>query len=311
LRQQESIDDGSRTLSDDASRAGASPHSEPALAQSRVWACPTCRASVATPFCPGCGERQPHPDELTLRGFTSQAFAAVTDVDGRLIRTLRALVARPGALTLAYLEGNRKPFIAPVPLFLIANFLFFATESLTGGKVFTTPLASHLHTQPWSGFAQELIARRLEASHTTLALYAPVFDRAVAVNARSLILLMTLAFTPVVSLVFRRSGRPVVAHAAFSIHVYAYLLLLLSVATTVPAIESWIRGGAAPSDALDHALSISLVLACAAYLFAATRTVYGASGVVRVLATAVLAISVAAIVLAYRFALLLITLFTA
>ncbi len=220
-------------------------------------------------------------------------------------------MTRPGLLTLAYLQGNRKPFIAPVPLFLIANVLFFGVESLTGGKVFTTPLESHLHTQPWSAFVRDLVARRLEASHTTLALYAPVFDQAVAVKARSLILLMALSFAPVVALVLRKSGRPLVAHAVFSLHVYAFLLLLLSLATTVPMIGTWLGGPGPPSDNVDHALSILLVLACAAYLYVATGAVYGVSGFARALTTSALAVAVAAIVLAYRFALLLLTLHSA
>jgi hypothetical protein len=236
------------------------------------------------------------------------AFAAVTDVDGRLLRSFRSLVTQPGLLTLAYLQGRRKPYLSPISLFLIANVLFFGTESLTGGTVFTTPLDSHLHTQPWSGFVRDLVTRRLDASHTTLAQYGPIFDQAVAVKARSLILLMALAFAPVVALVFRRSGRPLVAHAVFSIHAYTFLLVLLCVATTVPAIRSWLGSPGPPSDFLDHVLSISLVLACAAYAYVAAAAVYGVRGLARVLATSALAVAMAAIVLAYRFALLLITL---
>ena len=70
--------------------------------------------------------------------------------------------------------------------------LFFAIESLTGGTVFSTPLESHLHTQPWSPLAQTLVENRLAALGTTAALFAPRFDAAVAVHARSLILLMAL-----------------------------------------------------------------------------------------------------------------------
>jgi hypothetical protein len=91
-------------------------------------------------------------------------------------------------------RGHRKPFIGPVPLFLITNVLFFAVESMTGGTIFTTPLESHLHTQPWSDFAPQLVEHRLTEMSTTLELYAPVFDRAVALKARSLIIFMALSF---------------------------------------------------------------------------------------------------------------------
>ena len=122
--------------------------------------------------------------ELTLRGLFDQVFLAFTSIDGRVIRSFRALVSRPGLLTAAYLQGKRKPYIGPVSLFLIANVLFFAIESLTGGTVFTTPLDSHLHNQPWSGVAESLVSNRLQTLGTTLDIYAPKFDRAVARNAR-------------------------------------------------------------------------------------------------------------------------------
>src|SRR6185295_1667869 len=162
------------------------------MTATELWTCPTCNNGVSTPFCPACGERRLRERELTLRGLFAQIFEAFTNIDSRLIRTFRYLVSRPGLLTAAYLHGKRKPYIAPVPLFFIANVLFFATESLTCGQIFTTTLESHLHTQPWSDFAQSLVAHRLETLRSTLADYAPVFNQAVALKARSLIIFMAL-----------------------------------------------------------------------------------------------------------------------
>src|SRR6476646_10341892 len=112
--------------------------------------CPTCRHAVATSYCPSCGERAYLPSELTLRGLFDQVLQAFTKIDGRLIRSVRGLIGRPGELTVAYLEGRRRTYVGPVQMFLMANALFFGIESLTGGTIFTTPLDSHLHNQPWS-----------------------------------------------------------------------------------------------------------------------------------------------------------------
>lgn len=274
------------------------------------WTCPSCNRVIATPFCPECGERPLRARELTLPGLVHQVFEALTNIDGRLLRSFRCLVTRPGLLTVAYLHGLRKPYIGPISLFLVTNVLFFAAESLTGGTVFSTPLASHLRTQPWSPLAQILVPHRLNALHTTLDLYAPRFDAAVALHARSLILLMALSFSVLPRIVFRRGGHPFAAHAVFALHLYAYMLLLFCVATAVPAVPM-LRGGArSTSDLLDNALSIGLMTACAVYLFFAARRVYGGTGAVHVLRVVGLTVGVAAIVLGYRFALLLITLYT-
>jgi len=274
------------------------------------WTCPSCRGAVSTPYCPVCGERPLRPQELTLHGLAGQAFEALTDVDGRLLRSVRTLVASPGLLTVAYAEGRRKPFIGPVSLFLSTNVLFFAVETLTKSTVFSAPLQAHLHAQPWTETAGPLVAARLQSLGTTLEMFAPRFDAAVATHARSLILLMAIAFAPVQALVFRRSGRPFAVHAAFSLHLYAFILLAFCAGTTVPAAGMLAGGARSTSEPLDQALTLLLLGITAVYLYRAIGAVYGARGRARVAQTAALTIATSAIVLGYRFALFLLTLYT-
>ena len=275
-----------------------------------AWTCPSCRGVVATAYCPDCGERPLRPQELTLHGLAGQAFEALTDVDGRLLRSVRALLLQPGSLTLAYGEGRRKPFIGPVSLFLATNVLFFAVETVTKSTVFSAPLQAHLHAQPWTETAGPLVAARLQSLGTALEAFAPRFDAAVATHARSLILVMALAFSPVQALVFRRSGHPFAVHAAFSLHLFAFILLAFCVGTTVPAVGMLGGGVRSTSENLDLALTAALLALTAAYLYRAIGVVYGARGRARIAQTAALTIATAAIVLGYRFALFLLTLYT-
>jgi len=272
------------------------------------WTCPNCDILVPTPFCPTCGEHVLHTRELTLRPLIGQGFESFTNIDGRLLRSFRYLVSRPGSLTIAYLRGQRKPYMTPVALFLLINVLFFAMESLTGGKVFTTPLESHLHTQPWSSAVQNLVARNLEAKQTTLSSYAPVFNRAIALNARSLIIFMAVFFSLAPALVFWRSSRPLVVHVVFSLHFYAFVLLLLCIATAIPVISAWFGGSGLESETMDHAIFIGLLIASAVYLYLSASAVYRDRGVVLILKTVALTVAVAVVLFGYRFMLLLITL---
>src|SRR3954469_18750846 len=232
-----------------------------------AWTCPSCDGLVLTPYCPGCGERPLSPGELTLRGLAGQAFEAFTNVDGRLLHTLRLLVWHPGLLTLAYLQGRRKPFIGPISLFLVTNVLFFATESLVGGTIFAAPLRAHLHAQPWTETAQLLVPAHLQALHTSFEAFAPRFDVAVALHARSLILLMAACFAPIQALVFRRSGRPFAVHAVFALHLYGFMLLLFCVATAIPAVSVLGGGVRSTSETLDRILSLALLASCGAYVY--------------------------------------------
>ena len=276
----------------------------------KQWTCPSCNAPAISPYCPACGESERHTQEPTLRVLLSHFFEAFTNIDSRFLRSFRYLVTRPGELTNAWLRGQRKPYLGPVALFLIINVLFFAVESLTGGKVFNTPLNSHLHTQPWSDVIQDLIARKLESSHTTLASYAPVFDQAVAFKARSLIIFMALAFSLAPALAFLRSKRPLVTHMVFSLHVYSFLLLLLCAAAATQTLIGLLGGPGKDSIPLDNAIAIGILIASAVYLYYAMRTVYLAHGAELALKTLALTVVVAAVVLGYRFALLLVTLYS-
>lgn len=275
-----------------------------------AWTCPSCNLDVSTPYCPGCGERPLRQHELTLRGFLDQLVQAFTSIDGRLIRSFRYLVSRPGFLTVAFLQGRRKAYLGPIQVFLLANVLFFAAESISGGQIFTTPLEFHLTNQPWSPIAPRMVTAWLDVTHRSLESYAPVFNRAMALHARSLIIMMALAFALMPALVFRGARRPTVTHGVFALHTYAYLLLLFSIATCIPAVHQLLGGAGFASEPLDHAISIGLLVACGIYLFVSTGAVYGASGATRVIKTLVLTLSVGVIVLAYRLALLVVTLYT-
>jgi hypothetical protein len=280
------------------------------MGKDEKWTCPTCKLLVATPFCPTCGEHALHTRELTLRALFEQLFEAFTKIDGRLLRSFRLLVTRPGALTVAYLKGQRKPYIGPVALFLIINVLFFAIESMTGGEVFATPLESHLEKQPWSEAVQGMVARRLEEKGTTLASYKPVFNQSIASKARSLIILMALAFSLAPALAFLRNKRPFMAHVVYSLHFYAFLLLLLCGAALLEGVHLWVGIFGLAWTTVDYTISLTLLIASAFYLHFSANTVYGNLGIIGILRASVLAIAVAAVLFGYRFALFLLTLYT-
>jgi hypothetical protein len=199
---------------------------------------------------------------------------------------------------------------AALQLFLITNVLFFALQSLPQANVVGATLDSHLHQQDWSVLAQTLVARRLEASHSTLDLYAPIFDHAVVQNAKTLIILMVLPFALLLPIVFRRSRQPFAAHVVFSLHFYAFVLLLFCASLLVAAGDLLIGGGGLSSPRVDAALSVFNTLACAVYLYVAMGVVFEARGAVRMAKVGVLALAANAIVVGYRFVVFMITLHT-
>lgn len=273
-----------------------------------TWTCPTCNLPVITPYCSTCGECPPSARDLTLRGFLEHFARGLTNIDSRLILSFRCLITRPGALTKAYVRGQRKLYNTPLQVFFLANIFFFAVHIGTEAKVFSAPLVSHLHTQPWSVLAEGLVTSHLEKANTTLERYTPVFDKAVASHAKSLVILMILPFALLSPIFFRKSHSPFVAHVVFSLHLYAFLILLFCAASAAVGVYALFNGAGPVSDRFDHILSILLMIACGTYLYVANRTVYGTRGAIGALKAVVLTAAVACTILGYRFALLLITL---
>lgn len=279
------------------------------MGETKTWICPTCRLPRTAPYCPTCGEEPLAPRDLTLRGLAEKLLHAATSVDARTVRTAWKLLRHPGQLTLAWTGGVRRAYVAPFQLFLLANVLFFAIQWMTGENVFSSSLESHLHHQDWSDLAQSLLAQRLGATHTSLAEYEPVFDRAVVLNAKSLILLMTAPFALLLPVLFLRQRRPFMVHVVFSLHLYTFLLLLFCVALLTAKASALLGFGGLDIPMVDNVLSAANLSVCTAYIYLAIGTVYGAQGVPRVTKAILLAIAVAAIVLAYRFVLFVITLY--
>ncbi len=272
------------------------------------WTCPTCNKPVTTRFCPTCGESPVSPREHTLRGLAERLFQAFTSIDTKTARSVWALVRRPGELTVSWMKGVRRVYVAPITLFLLINVLFFAVQSLTGETVFSSPLDSHLHHQDWSAYANSMVERKLESTGLSLDALAADFDRAVVTHAKSLIILMTVPFALLLPVIFLRARRPFMTHVVFSLHLYAFLLLLFCIALLAASASAWLGLGGLDTAKVDNALSVFNLAACGLYLYLSVGAVYETAGARRVIQTILLTMTVAFIVVGYRFLLFLITL---
>jgi hypothetical protein len=275
----------------------------------RKWRCPTCGRVRATAFCPICGEEALRARDLGLRDLTGRFLISFSSLDGRFARSFRTLLTRPGMLAEAYVAGRRRAYLGPLQMFLLANALFFAVQSFTQFDIFSSPLDSHLNRQDWSALARPLIAERLADLGLGLQAFAPAFDSAAELNAKALIILMALAFVPLLWLAFPGARRQFGAHIVFALHLYAFILLLFCVSLLIAEAHVLAGGAGLASPSVDIALTLFNTTACAFYLYFAS-SFYGSRGIARVAKSIVLALAIAAIVLAYRFAIFLITLYT-
>jgi hypothetical protein len=93
--------------------------------------CANCDTSVIGPYCAYCGqERDTHRRSVAnlLRDF----FIDLVNVDSRILRTIYALLFRPGELALAFREGRTVRYLPAMRLYLFTSLIFFLLLSATG-----------------------------------------------------------------------------------------------------------------------------------------------------------------------------------
>jgi hypothetical protein len=278
--------------------------------ESGPWGCPSCAATAESPFCPACGEARPRPKDLSLRAFVIETFHTLTDVDGRVVRSFRALLFQPGLLTQAYGQGRRKEYLGPLQIFLVANVLFFGVEAATHVNIFSTTLESHVRVQDWKVLANELVTGRLQTIGASFDDYARRFDSKAVRNAKSLVGLMALPFAFTLPLFYGRRRSGFVLRAAFALHLYAFLLVVFCIALGFATLERLFGGDGLRSASVDLALTIGILTTATLYLYFALARVYSDSGGVRAAKAVGLAFLIGVFVVGYRFFIFLVTLYT-
>jgi hypothetical protein len=126
--------------------------------------CRNCAAYAPDQYCPHCGqetsEHLPSAREF-VHEFVLHYFAA----EGRLWRTLKALVLHPGRLTIEYLEGRKRKYVLPLRLYLTVSVVFFLLLRLA-----TAPAAEHVRAA---------FHRSLNDGHSTFTIMDFGFGKAI------------------------------------------------------------------------------------------------------------------------------------
>jgi hypothetical protein len=97
--------------------------------QSIIGVCASCGERLAGRFCSQCGEERLDLHSLTVGHFLTHAVHEVFELDGKIWRTLRGLVFRPGFLPLEYCAGRRRRYINPFRLLITAAIVYALSTS--------------------------------------------------------------------------------------------------------------------------------------------------------------------------------------
>lgn len=150
-------------------------------------------------FCPACG--QEHKEKVVhFKQFILDFLGDYFTFDSLIIRSVRPLLFNPGFLTKEFIAGRRVRYIPPLRMFIFISIIFF----LVLGSM-----------------DQTVAAEKTDEAEFLDSFFSAWFPR--------LFFLLLPLFALFLYLLFRKPGRFYLTHFIFSVHLHAFIFLLLTV----------------------------------------------------------------------------------
>ncbi len=185
--------------------------------------CANCGARLGGRWCSQCGQKVLTERDRRFGHVLGQFAHELLHVEGKLVRTLIALVFRPGLPSAAYLNGQRVTYLSPIGLFLLVNLLYFIAPPMTD---FNLDLYEQYYMQPYSSLIQPLVDARVERRETSFTEYAESYERINLNLARSLIILHLPMLALALKLLLFKRQLFYAEHFIVATHLFTFLLLV-------------------------------------------------------------------------------------
>jgi hypothetical protein len=207
--------------------------------------CLNCGRPLTGNFCAGCGQKRSAVD-LTLAAFLHEATHELVNWDGKIPSTLKALILKPGLLTVDFLEGRRARWLSPLRIYLMCSVAYFLSgpvvEAITHREtremakivITNTDGSTRLNPELRKELEAGLPARvfgidRLERA----AAHAPQLNREIeAVLPKAMFLLLPV-FAVLTRTAWRRHLPRYPAHLYLALHLHAAWFAALAFVTIV------------------------------------------------------------------------------
>ncbi|HUR80202.1 MAG TPA: DUF3667 domain-containing protein [Thermoanaerobaculia bacterium] len=223
--------------------------------------CLNCGVALQGDYCHACGQKAVSL-HLGMHDFAHDATHEFLHLDGKVLKTVRLLIIRPGELTREFLAGRRARYISPVRLYLTFSLIFFTLAAILphrpGDQIVKVQGTPNLHAK--NEFERRLMTglqkAQREGQHTSEEVLHNV-PKAMFV-LMPIFALLTWAF-------YRKQQRFYVPHLYYAVHFHAFVFFVMSVYVLVSRL------------ALTRAMAAPLILVTVPYHFIALRRVFGGS----------------------------------
>jgi uncharacterized membrane protein YkgB len=240
--------------------------------------CTNCNDPRVAKYCANCGEQQPSHHDRTVKHFAHELMHEMLHLDGKLWRTLRVLVTKPGQLTVEYFAGQKKRSIGPLRLFLTLFALqFVAYTAYKPAAIYSVATFRKFDT---NHALSSMLDRKAAKHHMTPEAYDEKIDERWHKNLSMLQLANVLGIALVLKVIYARRKRALVEHLVFAAHYLTFSYCVTLLIWPVYAATGFTPGPLQRTLTVTH-IAINLV-----YLYFAQRRFYEQSKGKAVLKTA-------------------------
>jgi hypothetical protein len=272
----------------------------------RERTCLTCSTTFRGKYCGKCGEKILEANERSLRYFFQELVNAFTFLDGKFPRSFMLLMRNPGELSRKIVMGIRQPFMKPVSLFFVANFLYFFLPSF---EVFNTAFKSQLDFKPFGSLFRKLAEEKMIEQTITLESLEMLYNQNSGDWAKLLLVILVVLFSVLVATINFSRSRFYSDHLTLSFEFLSFTILFVALifrALTGVAYYTgmWLGVNMRWLFEDERFFLLPTVSALLLYFLIRTqRTFYQNSWFVSVLKSVLLFAGFAGVVILYRFTL--------
>lgn len=267
--------------------------------------CLTCGNHFTGNFCNQCGEKIIHQSDRKFSRFIVDLVNAFTFADTKLWRSLKSILLNPGKMAHDYAIGRRVPYMKPISLFFLANFIYFLFPAF---NTFSTQLriqlysGNNLHTE----LARRMVEDEVASDWMSYEEYEARYNAKTMEMSKLLLILMVLMIAILIWPLHMGSQRTLLAdQLVFSLELMTYIIVYaIQLFGILVFLLAQVGFGAVGSEPYSSFILIGFL---AYFTFRAERGFYGFSGWRKWLNTALVMLALIFSLFLYRMLLFFVT----
>ncbi|WP_421873194.1 DUF3667 domain-containing protein [Marinoscillum sp.] len=267
--------------------------------------CLSCGNHFTGNFCNQCGEKIIHQSDRKFSRFIVDLINALTFADTKLWRSLKSILLNPGKMAHDCAIGRRVPYMKPISLFFLANFIYFLLPAFnTFGTQLRIQLHSgnNLHTQ----LANRMVEKEVADSWVSYEEYEARYNAKTMEMSKLLLILMVFMISLLVWPLHLGVRRNLFAdQLIFALELMTYIIVYgIQLFGILVFLLAQVGFGVLGSEPYS---SLALMGFLTYFIFRAEKSLYGIMGWQRWLNTILVIVAIILSLFLYRMLLFFVT----